>query len=63
MSRWHHHVLNGMISLLLPHLDLARAFLAYRSKPHATGAQLSITCLYAGISQFIAERFHAFIPP
>ena len=63
MSRWHCHVLNDMALLLLLDLHLMEAFLIHRSKPHATGAQLSIACLYAGISEFIAERFHAFIPP
>jgi hypothetical protein len=56
-------MLNGMMSLLMPHLDLTGAFLAYRSKPHAADAQQLITRLHAGISEFIAERFRAFIRP
>jgi hypothetical protein len=52
-----------MASLLMPHLDLVGAFLAYRSKPHATGVQISITRLHAGISEELVDHFHAFIPP
>jgi hypothetical protein len=62
-SRWHHHVLNGMASLLLLHLDLMRAFLTHRSKAHAAGAQRLVTRLHVGISACLAERLHACIPP
>jgi hypothetical protein len=52
-----------MALLLTLHLNLMGAFLAYRSKPHATGVQISITRLHAGISEELVEHFHAFIPP
>jgi hypothetical protein len=52
-----------MALLLLPPLNLMGAFLAYRSKPHATGVQISITRLHAGTSEELVEHFHAFIPP
>jgi hypothetical protein len=57
------HVLNGMTSPLLLHLNLTGALLTHRGKAHAVGAQRSVTRLYAGISACPAERLHALIPP
>src|SRR6267142_3024942 len=62
-SRLHDHLLNGITSLLLLHLDLMRAVLTHKSKAHAAGAQRSVTRLHTGISACLAEGLHAFIPP
>ena len=62
-STWHCHVLNGMASLLLPYLDLMRAFLSHRGKTHAAAAYVPVTRRHAGISACLAACFRTFVSP